>query len=58
MSAATGGRGLIPATWETTASVSHFYFMERDDMTGITTSNAHFFELYEIGPDVMFTVEP
>ena len=36
-SAATGGRGLIPATGETTASVSHFYFMEIDFMKGIVT---------------------
>ena len=36
-SAATGGRGLIPATGETTASVSHFYFMEVDFMKGIVT---------------------
>ena len=38
-SAATGGRGLIPATGETTASVSHFYFMEIYFMKGIVTSN-------------------
>ena len=38
-SAATGGRGLIPATGETTASVSHFYFMEIDFMKGIITSS-------------------
>ena len=36
-SAATGGRGLIPATGETTASVSHFYFMELDFRKGIVT---------------------
>ena len=36
-SAATGGRGLIPATGETTASVSHFYFMEIDLMKEIVT---------------------
>ena len=35
--AATGGRGLIPATGETTGSVSHFYFMEIDLMKGIVT---------------------
>ena len=34
-----------------------FFFMEIDYMKGITASNAHFFELDEVGPDTMLTVE-
>ena len=38
-SAATGGRGLIPATGETTASVSHFLFHGKRLPERIVTSS-------------------